>query len=72
MLRQRGGVDHGERVLRNDFVTVVNFAATLRGSFAQVLDTDQRAGPGVLGFKLGLEVACQPQAPQRPVFGLHH
>jgi hypothetical protein len=67
-----GGVDHGKRILCNDLVPIIGFATRLRGSLAQVLDTHQRTGPGVLGLELGLEVTCQPQAPQRPAFGLHH
>ena len=40
-------LNHGQRVLHDDFITVVTFAAALGGFFAQVLDTDQRTGSGV-------------------------
>jgi hypothetical protein len=51
-----GRIDDRQRVLCNDFVLVKSLAASLRGSFAQIPDTDQRTGPGALRLKLGLEV----------------
>jgi phosphatidylserine/phosphatidylglycerophosphate/cardiolipin synthase-like enzyme len=47
-LRQVGGVNHRERVLCDDSIAVVGLTAALRGSFAQVLDTNQRIWPSVL------------------------
>ena len=38
--------------MHDDLIAVVGLAARLRGSLAEVLDTDQRAGPRVLRLKL--------------------
>ena len=56
-------VNHGERVLHDELVAIKAPAASFRGSLPQVLDTDQRTGPGVLGLELGLAVGCQPHTP---------